>query len=242
MMWMLLVVLFTGNDPTALWEQANQAYSEGRYEAALASYQSLLEQGVHNGPLYYNLGNAYFKTGNLGQAVLHFYRAQRFMPGDADLAKNIRKAADVRKDPIIEGEHAGVDQQLESWLWRLPYELTFWMAASLLLIAGVAGLALVSGFRQRKWLGYVLVCAGITGLLLTGLATVQHDVLTNRDAAVVLVDEVFVLSGPSEQESVSLTLHEGIRVHILDRTDGWYRIRLANGLNGWLRQNTVAVI
>ncbi len=242
MIYLFFCVFMASDSPEALWSQANQAYQDGRYEDALTLYEDLLLSGVDNGKLHYNLGNAYQKTGHLGRAILHYSRAQKLLPGDPDVKANLEIANQMRVDPQIDEENEEFTQSLQTLSWRIGYRSIFFLALAFLCVAGLASLILVLRPATGKWLGYVLVVGGVLGLLFMGGAFLQHNQMTRKDFAVVVTRQVDVLSGPSTKESVSFTIHEGIRCKILDRTEGWYRIRLANGFNGWLPRQAVEII
>ena len=238
-----LFLVFTWQDsPETVWERANEAYREGRFQDALQGYESLLAQGIENGKLHFNLGNAYHKAGKLGKAVLHYYKAQKLMPGDPDVANNLAMVSQLRVDPPIDEEFEGVQALFQEWMHRLNYRWVFLTSLVLLCLAGLASLALIIRTQPSRWLAYVMVIGALMGLLTMGAAYLQHAELVRKDHAVVVAREVDVLSGPSTKETVSFTIHEGIRCLILDRTEGWYRIRLANGFNGWLPRSTVETI
>jgi tetratricopeptide (TPR) repeat protein len=230
---------FTLTPTSGLWEEANQAYQDGNFEQAVTAYEELLNTGLRNGVLHYNLGNAYLKTENVGEALLHYYKAQRYMPNDADLLANIQIADQMRQDPEIEEEAEVVPPVFVSLVTILPYTLTFSLAALLLLIGGLVSLLLVFRPSTGKWAGYVLVLNWTFGLILMGMAFFQHHHLTRDDFAVILEEKVDVYAGPTQRESINFTIHEGIRCQILESEPGWYRIRLANGYNGWVPRTSL---
>ena len=232
------LLAFQNGDP---WEQANQAYRDGQFGEAIQQYESILDGGVRNGKVHYNLANAYFKNGQLGPALLNYYRAERLMPGNKDIEHNLELANEQRNDPVIEDERGGLSTAVEHFFFGLPYQGVFFAAMILLVVAGLASLPLAFGRRHRLW-GYAAFIAGLTGIALTLVATYQHQRLTAQDAAVVMAAQVDVLAGPAPGEAVNFTLHEGIRCHILEQQPGWYRVRLANGYNGWLPRTAVEKI
>ena len=83
-----------------LWNVANQAYTEGDFEKAIADYEQILSQNLHSAALYYNLANAYFKQGKLGEALLNYNRASRIAPSDEDIRHNQAYAEKMTKDSI----------------------------------------------------------------------------------------------------------------------------------------------
>ena len=245
MIWCLFLLLTADVDVAnadELWQKANQAYGDGAYAEALEYYRELWDRGVVSGKLHFNLGNAYFKTGRLGKAILHYSRAKRYLPGDADLEANLRLAEQSRRDPLIEGENEPFVRALDKMAWRFSYVSVFYLALAFLILGGLASFLMIVRPQSGKWVGYVLVIASTLGLLIMTSAFLQHRKITRRDAAVIVAAEVSVLSGPSKVETVSFTIHEGISCTILDRTEGWFRIRLANGYNGWVPRDALEII
>src|SRR5512141_279622 len=78
--------------PEQRFEQGNEAYQQGKMSEAVEIYESILRNGYLSGPLYYNLGNAYYRAGNIPRAILNYERALRLMPGDEDLHHNLQLA------------------------------------------------------------------------------------------------------------------------------------------------------
>lgn len=242
MMWTLFFLMMPQPAQADVWSQANQAYQEERFQEAVDLYESLLAEGFGNGDLHFNLGNAYFKSNHLGKAVLHYYKARKYLPGDEDIANNLALAAESRVDPVIDEEDEAFSRGLEAITHRLNYDVTFYLSLALLCLGGLASLGMVLKPQTGKWIGYVLVTGSVLGLLLMGAAFVQYHQITRTDMAVIISKEVNVLSGPSSKEPISFTIHEGISCRILDETEGWRRIRLANGFNGWIRHKDLEVI
>lgn len=228
-------------DTEALWIKANEAYGTENYQEAIVHYESLLGEGVRNGKVYYNLGNAYFKAGELGPALLNYFRAERLIPGDQDLRHNIDLANEQRQDPVIEGEREGLDAALDQVFFGMSYSAFFWLTLVMICVCGITAVPITLGKRARVW-GYLSVVSGCLAIGLMVVVFFQHARLTKKDSAVVMADQVNVLAGPSPREAINFTIHEGIRCQILDEQPGWFRIRLANGYNGWLPQNDVEKI
>ncbi|CAM2009264.1 tetratricopeptide repeat protein [Acanthopleuribacter pedis] len=236
---LLMCLTWGWSTPQESWQQGNAAYQQEQWAAAIDHYEAILAEGQSNGKLHYNLGNAYFKDGRLGKAVLHYYRAQKFLPGDADVQNNLDIANQNREDPIIENEDEAFLSHINFVWHRIPYSVVFWSCLMALVIAGFASLLIIAKPDIGKWAGYLLVVSALLGLLLMGTAFLQHRQLVREDFAVILAEKVPVLAGPQARETVNFTIHEGIRCLILDETPGWYRIRLANGYNGWVPQSSL---
>lgn len=114
----------------SLFSQGNQSYAKEGLEEAITAYETILNMGLEGGALYYNLGNAYFKHGSLGKAILNYLRAKRFLPRDADLASNLSYARSLIKGGQVSAQ--------KRWFYRilsnLSDSLTFDESAILSLI------------------------------------------------------------------------------------------------------------
>ena len=227
------------------WRRGNDAYLHGDYAGAVAAYEELDRQGLVSADLCFNLGDAYYRQGNLGRAIWAFERAAALDPDDDDARYNLtqaRKTADRRTHDKIEGADrdpfwmrivTGFGPATETWLFVSVY-LAFFVALAALWIrrrpadhhharALLAATASILG-----------VAAALSGLLLAGRAY-----LDRIPSGVILPDAVAVKEGADANYRTSFELHAGLRVRLLDRDQDWLRIRLPNGLEGWVREKDV---
>jgi tetratricopeptide (TPR) repeat protein len=220
------------------WRRGNDAYLHGDYPAAVAAYQELDRQGVVSADLTFNLGDAYYRQGNLGRAIWAFERALTLDPDDDDARYNLaqaRKMADRRARDKIEGaDHdplwmrivTALGPATETWLFVLVY-LAFFAA----LLARRR-----AGEHTRALLGAAAAIFGVASLL-AGILLVGRARLERVPFGVVLPDAVAVKEGADTNYRTSFELHAGLRVRLLDRDQEWTRIRLPNGLEGWVREH-----
>jgi tetratricopeptide (TPR) repeat protein len=239
---LLLLCLMTGPDPAQLWTEGSQAYAEGRFSDARGCFEALLELGIDNEALQYNLGNIWFREGRIGLAMLHYSRAQRWDPLNGDLQENMALAMQQRKDPPIEEERADPFRRFKALLLLLPLALLWWSSAFFFTLAGLSAAFAILRGRLGRMPGYGLVLSALLGMGFGFWCHAQHIHLTRRDQAVVIETVADVHAGPSRKETISFTIHEGMRCQILDVSGDWYRIRLANGYNGWLPKSRIAAI
>jgi tetratricopeptide (TPR) repeat protein len=223
-----------------VWRRGNDAYFKGDHAAALAAYEQIDRQGVVSADLAYNLGVVYFRQGQLGRSVWSFERAVALAPDDEDARFNLaqaRKLAERRVRDRIEGAERDplwirvvtfLTASEQTWLFVVLYvtcfALLFWRrrAREDLRPPLSAGAALV-GFA-----------AALAGLLLLGRVT-----LDRLPFGVVLPDVVAVKEGADPNYRTTFSVHAGLRVRLLERDQDWVRIRLSNGLEGWVRDQDV---
>jgi len=215
------------------FDAGNRLYEGGQFAEAAAAYQSLVDGGVADGALYYNLGNAYLKSGDLGRAILNYRRAQQWLPRDPDVALNLRLARAQAQDRLESETPNGVVALAR----RVLVEATTLNEAAALALGlwvVVCGLviAMLLRPRWRPGLTYAMIAAAAL-LALSGFSVGARLVELGRSPAVVVAPAVEVRSGPGQDYLAEFTLHAGAEVRILDRREGWTRIALPGDLQGW---------
>ena len=230
---------FCGGCRAQGWEdaffKANSAYREGRYAEAARRYRLLIRSGHENGHIYYNLGNACFRQGKLGRAILNYERARRFIPRDADLNFNLAHAREQRRDAVPETR--GVTETAFFWLASLSLSEILWGFAVLNLLFW--GILVVRVFTRPEWSYYVFLVL-LAGWLAAGfsLGLKWHEEATDN-RAVILLPEVSVLAGPDTRDTVLFKLHEGTVVYRERSEDGWSLIHLSDKKRGWVMSGAV---
>ncbi len=220
-----------GDSAEDLFFKANQSYKEGRFQGAVDGYLRLLESGHKNGHVYYNLGNAYLRLNDLGRAILFYESARLLIPRDADLNFNLRYAHDQTRDAIPVSQ--SVINQSFFWLNDLTFLELFW---SFVVLNFAFFLILFTRlFYRVEWTYYVFLVL----LLLTIIAACSFGLkwyqLHTDDRAVILNEEVNVLSGPDPQDTILFKLHRGTIVHNERSEDGWVLVHLSEEKRGWVQ-------
>ena len=221
------------------WEEAffraNEAYRKGLFKEAVAGYSQVISLG-HDGPgIQYNLGNAYFRTNQLGRAILAYERAHIDIPRDADLNFNLAHARDQVMDAIPPSK--GFFDMAFFWLPSFSLVEVFWCFA--LLNPAFWAALIIRLFYRSEWLFYVLLLL-LTLWLLTALSLgMKWAQIHNDDRAVILQKEVAVLAGPHEGDTLLFKLHEGSMVAQEREEGAWRLIRLPDKKRGWLRSEAV---
>lgn len=226
------------------WRRGNEAYLHGDYAAAIAAYQELRGQGVHTSDLYFNLGDAYFRSGSLGPAIWAFEEAVVLDPGNDDARFNVAAARKEAERLVRAGDAAEAPAQDRDPLWvrivtalSASTETWLFVAAYLTLF----GLLLWRGWapaHQRVPLGIAAAAFGVAALL-TGALLLGRVQLDRLAFGVVLPANVEVKEGADASARTSFALHAGARVRLVDSDQDWVRVRLGNGLEGWIRAGDV---
>ncbi len=221
---------------------ANQYVESQEYSRAIRLYSGIIEQGHESGALYFNLGNAYFKDGDLGHAILFYMKAKRLSPGDDDVHSNLEFARQFTSLQMEGVELNPINRFLESLVG--PYHLsTLAWASSLLFVLFMLTLVIRFGLGVNT----SIVRIGIATLLIVLIAvsmitTLKYrtDYLTRR--AVLIEYEVPVRSGPSDRLEAEFEGVPGLVVEILSESGDYYNVLFENNRRGWVAKNLVAEI
>jgi tetratricopeptide (TPR) repeat protein len=211
--------------------RANQAYKEGHYKEAAKGYEQLIQSGLRNGHIYYNLGNAYFRQNQVGRAILNYERARLLMPRDPDLNFNLRNARDQTQDAIPESQ--SFMSMTFFWLDHLTLDEVFLCFAVLnVLFWTVVWIRLFFQWEWTYYLSITLLIFWAIAALCFGLKWYQDR---SDDRAVILQKEVRILAGPETADTVLFKLHEGTLVHCERSEDGWILVHLPDKKRGWVK-------
>ena len=223
---------------------ANEAYQKGDFKEAIDAYEAILTDGYHSPALYYNLGNSYFRSDQIGKSILNFERALLLAPNDEDILHNIR----VANQRVPDQPESVSSFFLQKW-WhnaRQRFSATVWAIIGLFVLwIGAGGLTgwILGKNRKTRMIGFIagttLLIASILPFALS-LSRVSYE--KNTGYAIVMSKTTDLQSAPDEDSQTSLQLHEGLKVQLLDRIGNWHKIRLADGEVGWVEEESLEKI
>ena len=221
--------------------QADEAYRQSDYATAIDQYEAVLASGYTSANLYYNLGNAYYRSNQMGRAILNYERALRLRPGMKEARENLALAESHTADRIVQLPKLFIVKWIDCMcthitpsVWRV-----IWLVLFTLLAASVVVLVLGRSLTlKRTGLG-----CGIGTLVLLICATLLLLDSTHRynaHAEAVILDAATTIKGSPEPQSVDkMILHEGTKATIGDSLTGWYKITIADGTTGWCRAESL---
>jgi tetratricopeptide (TPR) repeat protein len=224
--------------PRTTFYHANALYKDGQYEAAAKEYEELQQSGLVSGNLYFNLGNAYFKAGEKGKAILNYERARRLIPGDPDLSANLAYAQSLT------GAEACGPALWQAVVFPLSHRVTthrlVWAASALytLLLLALAGYRLWPA--RPRWLVYAATGLGV--LVLITSSSLAQQVLTDDwqpQAVVVSSGEAPTRFEPAENGTVHFALKEGSLVRVVETRDSWIEVARCDGRRGWIEKSAI---
>jgi tetratricopeptide (TPR) repeat protein len=233
---LLTVQVLGGESPEARFSEALLSYKSGQYSDAISLLESIAGDYYALYEVQYNLGNAYYKNGDIGKSVLAFQRALRLKPNDVDATHNLNVVLARTRDRV---EPMPLIFFVQWWndikSSRLPDDFLLWSIVLLWLTAAAAFVFL--GFRSTTVRRVALLAGILCAILFTGAFSLYNERLSDfnqRNLAVVMTAQLSVKSAPDESGIESFIIHEGLTVEILDSSDDQHYIRLADGKQGWI--------
>ena len=230
-------------DAGVLWDEGVAAYSDSRYQDAIASWEGMVESGIESPEVYCNLADAYFKLGNYPKAILGYERALKLDPSYSDARYNLEFAGNFVQDKI----EAVPEFILKSVARKVCYSLgsNAWAVLFLVLLALALAMGLMfllASSTGRRRTGFY---TGIVLLLLSfaclGFSLWQKHDYDSKDSAIVMRPVSSVKSSPSGGTDLFI-IHEGTKVKILDNVGSWMNISLADGRQGWIESSSIEII
>ena len=238
-------VLVGGAPQESLFAEGNRLYQEGDFAAAAASYDAVIEGGFESAEVYYNLGNAHFRLGEIAHAVLNYRRAARLDPGNDDIRANLALVSQRLQDRIEPLPRFWLLSAYDWWMGLIPGGMLQALVAACYLLLG-ATVVLIVVRRPAGWrtpLRRVSYGAAAATVLLGATLIIRETGVGLPEEAVVMAGEARVLSAPSEEGGLTVfTLHEGTTVRIDRRAGEWAEIVLADGKVGWLPLDVLEVV
>lgn len=222
-----------------LFLNANAAYEEGAYAKAASSYQRLVAEGFDDGRVQFNLGNALLRNGEIGRAIASYLRARASRPRDEDVRANLEFARQSTKDAIEPPAPSEVLSTLFFWHYRLSHrELAIALLVFNLLFWAVLGLGLM--WPRRELIRWTSLLLFVVVLVLTASLLVHR--FFDRPEAVIVPQEVSAHTAPDESSVVRFKLHAGTELRVQDQRQGWVRVSLPDGQQGWIGEEWVELV
>ena len=244
--WLLLAMIcFGGTSAKAVTKNnADTEYQKGNYQQAIRDYEEILKNG-ESAEIYFNLGNAYYRTDNITKAVLNYERARLLSPGDDDINFNLQFARSKTIDKITpESEMFFV-----TWYKSLVNftSVDNWAKTGILCIVMALPLVLLYLFGPQLMLRKIGFFGGLAFFVIFLLSNLfafqQKQALDNRTGAIIISPSVNIKKTPAKNSADQFVLHEGTRVDIIDKgmTD-WRCIRVGDGREGWIETKAIEEI
>ncbi len=223
---LVLFSLFALSAMASPFDEANQLYDQGKFQDAKQRYEQLLAGGTCTANVYYNLGNAEYRLGQPGRAILGYERALALQPAHPEAAANLKLAR----------EQSGARLLDATWLdhvvlpWRATIYTMIAAAAAWLIVGSIAAM---TAWRLSDHVGVWTVL--ILSLIAAGYSTLGILQAKQEQAlAIVTTKEAPARLSPADSAATAELLPAGSRVSILSEHGAWIYCELPGNTRGWL--------
>lgn len=217
--------------------------ARGFYEKAVVYFEKLIkDKGVKNGKLYYNTGNAWFRMGSLGNAILYYLKAMEYMPQDRNLIQNLAFARSTRLDSINSSDDLRLNRTL--FFWHYELSLSVRVIIFIIFFLGFWGSTIAKLFINRGILTFLMVLCSVVALLFGGSLVAENFDTTDQSKGVIIAEESVARKGDSAtyQKSFQDPLHSGSEFTLIESRRGWYNIELDDGRSCWIKADTAGLL
>lgn len=235
-----LSTFYSQAQPELIFEKANTLYQQKEYSAAVAMYDSIVNEGFAHAETYYNLGNAHFRLGNLGMAILNYEKALKMNPDDEDAQHNLALANkqvidefNVLPTPAMQRIFGDISSVFSSSVWAY-FGIGFFVLMALF--------ASIFLYVKRQSIFIVLLIITLALGAFAEFMAFGKNQLEQQQFAILTEANSYVKSAPADAAEDLFILHEGTKVKVLDAFGEWMKIKLPDGKIGWINVAGLSVI
>lgn len=265
----VIIGLFVGLFPGMLWaaglirDQINKLYHQASemfekanslaetdpdkardlYQKSVMRFERIVRDGnIHNGKLYYNIGNIYFKLKDMGRAILNYRRAQQYIPNDHNLQQNLDFARASRIDQIEEKQKTRILKTLFFWHYDLSTKARVFIFSGSFMLFWI--FAAIRIFNRRPFTIWCILTAGLFSLLFAGSLFIEFRYLQKTRPGVIISSEVIARKGNSKtyEPSFKEPLHAGTEFTLIEKRGGWYYIELPDSRRCWVPAGDIELV
>lgn len=242
-------ISLSANLADSLYTMGNEAYRNGKFMVAIEHYQAAIEAGASDWRVYFNLGNAFFREDEIGEAILNWERARHLRPRNENVLENLEFARTTKVDIVRKNEGGpSVTDVYENTFLGFFYDFlekfsTFEFSNTIIVcsIIGTIFLALwllVSG-RFRKFFFWTSVIFWLLFITIGALFIIKQSNIWETDKAIVVQPGAEIRSASYSNSELLYTYQEGMEVAELEVRNGYSRVKLRNGEEGWMRSEYI---
>ncbi len=230
--------------PEVRFSEANDLYTSGDFSGAAALYRKLYEEGLRSDNLFYNAGNAYFKSGDVASAILFFERAKLISPADEDIDYNLQIARSRVSDRFEEIPPLFFVRWFDFLSLLTTTNRWAIIAITLFILSLTAGIIFLTKARAlgRLMTFWLSVAALILTLISVSLALRNNSLVNRNSKAVVMCSILTGKSAPGEGGSELFVIHSGTTVTVEETLGEYSEIRLPDGTKGWIKADCIEKI
>ena len=234
----------SSNEMEQLFQQGNDFYSNKEYIKAIDIYKRILEKGYESGDLYYNLGNAYYRIGEIGKSILNYEKSLKFLPDNENIKFNLKLARLKIKDKVNRPPEfilfrigREVIDNLSAFEWAIVLSSAVFLVAIFFTIFSLSSSQKLHVFARRSMILFIIIA-----VLSVYPLYYRYKMENTGNSGIILKDEIETISAPQKGSTTLFIIHEGTKVKIIGRDNEWLKIELIDGKQGWVNAEAIGII
>ncbi|MCX5680557.1 MAG: hypothetical protein NTZ95_07975 [Candidatus Omnitrophica bacterium] len=222
---------------TDIFYRAAGAYQSGDYDKAIELYEKLRSSGIESGVVYYNLGNAYLKTNEIGKAILSYTRSRGYLPRDSDLIANDRYAHTLMKQPDAKTRSSPLVQEVLRLFGIISLKES--IGIFLVIYYLLAALIIYAAVRRRGLILIIVLALIVTASLIIAAIPVIDKIYSAERGAIIVSSVVDVKKEPYDEAPTGFPIYAGMKVYVIKEGLGWFKIQRPDGRIGWVPAKSI---
>jgi len=232
-------------DSGTLFNEACKEYDQQNYSQAIIKFQSIIQSGVENGDIYYNLGNSYYKSNDIANALVYYERALKLSANDEDLKANLS----ITRQKIIDKAEDKPVLPIFEFLANIKNNYNIYSIKTVILLSSLflsIAISLLIWFRSFKSKLFISVFASLSCLALIPavLSAYEIDKSNRLEYGIISVEKSSVNASPDENANNTelFSLHKGAKVQVHRKIDGWLEVSFTTDKKGWIEASSLIMI
>jgi len=223
-------------DINSFFVEGNKLYQQEKYNEAITQYLQIEQQEEHTASLYYNLGNAYYKTNKIAASIYYYEKALQLAPNDKDIKVNLAFAKRMTLDNIEALPNSFLDKISKKTIQKLHFDSWAYIGVGLSFLFALFFLLYhFSNSTAKKRFYFITSTVSFLLMLLSVFFAYKTNVLANsKQEAIVFAQQTTIKTAPILSSETVFELHEGTKVSVLETMDNWKKIKIADGQTGWI--------
>ena len=229
---------------SADFNTANKLYADGKYEDAVKAYQTIIDNDQLAADIYYNLGNAYYKSGNIPAAILNYEKALKLQPDNEDASFNLSMANKQTIDKIDRLPELFIGNTWRNLVTSRTVSAWAIYCVGLIFLSLVFFIAylLMRTVFIKKTSFYAGILFFVLSMFSFLMASQHNSIIKESTEAIIFASTTTIVSEPNQNAEKLFTLHEGTKVKLLEENNNWSKIKLPNGNVGWIESSKIKTI
>jgi tetratricopeptide (TPR) repeat protein len=242
LLFILTFQFVTANESVdATFKKANDLYNKGKYQNALETFKTIVNQGNESPDLYFNMANCYYKLGKVAPSIYNYEKALLLNPNNEAALTNLAFAQKMAIDDIKIVPEVGFKKMVKEFASKLHYDTWAWLAVFVAFLSLLSFLGYYFGntvFLKRTFFSlFLLFVIGITVTVFSAFLQKKYD--SNYNPAIIFAEVTTLKAEPKNSSEDVVTLHEGTKVLVLEELGNWKQVELSDKTKAWIDKEAI---